>query len=195
MENVGPFKLDIDPLQDSYQALARSILHQQITGKAAQAIMLKALKAFADRDPKRDRTGLGFAHADEVLAVDIDFLRTCGLSRNKALAIKDLAQKQLDGEIPSVDDLQEMDDEKIIEILTRVRGIGAWTVHMLLIFRLGRLDILPYSDYGVRKGYEVTYGKMPSEKELCKLAEKWRPYRSIASWYMWRALEQIKVKY
>lgn len=190
MERVGPYVLEIDPLQDTYQALARSILHQQITGKAAQSIMQKTLRSFKERDPDRDRSGLGFAHADEVLAVDIDFLRACGLSNNKALAVRDLAQKQMDGHIPSVDDLHDMHDEEIIEILTRVRGIGAWTVHMLLMFRLGRLDILPYSDYGVRKGYEVIYGKLPGEKELCKLAKKWRPYRSIASWYMWRALEQ-----
>ncbi len=118
-------------------------------------------------------------------------LRGAGLSQNKMLAVKDLAAKTLDGTVPPLAKLKKMPDEEILERLLQVRGIGPWTVEMLLIFRLGRPDVLPVSDYGVRKGFMLTYRKpdLPTPKELLAHGERWRPYRSIASWYMWRAVD------
>src|SRR5205823_14275983 len=118
-------------------------------------------------------------------------LRAAGLSKNKMLALRDLAAKTIDGTVPTLTQIRRMSDEAIIEHLTQVRGIGRWTVEMLLIFRLGRPNVLPVDDYGVRKGFGIFRGKkeLPSKEELQKYGERWRPYRSVASWYMWRALE------
>jgi DNA-3-methyladenine glycosylase II len=118
-------------------------------------------------------------------------LRAVGLSGAKTAALKDLAAKTLDGTVPSLARLRKMDDEHIIEHLTQVRGIGRWTVEMLLMFRLGRPDVLPVGDYAVRKGYARINGlaEMPRPKELVQLCEIWRPYRTVGSWYMWRALD------
>ena len=119
-------------------------------------------------------------------------LRSVGLSRNKMLAVKDLAAKTLDGTVPQGSVLDEMSDEEIIERVSQVRGIGRWTVEMLLIFRLGRTDVLPLDDFGVRKGFQRTYRlpDLPTKQQMLKKGEKWRPWRSIASWYLWRAAEQ-----
>jgi 3-methyladenine DNA glycosylase/8-oxoguanine DNA glycosylase len=118
-------------------------------------------------------------------------MRACGLSNAKALAIRDLAKKALDGTVPGARALHGMDDEAIIERLTQVRGIGRWTVEMLLISRLGRLDVLPVDDYGVRKGFTRLYGlgELASKQALAAQAGAWRPWRSVASWYLWRALD------
>jgi DNA-3-methyladenine glycosylase II len=127
-------------------------------------------------------------------------LRAAGLSANKALALRDLAAKTLDGAVPTLARIRRMSDAAIIEHLTQVRGIGKWTVEMLLIFRLGRPDVLPTSDYGVRKGFALTFGKLkptdkitpadlPTPAEMEKRAKKWVPWRSIASWYLWRACD------
>jgi DNA-3-methyladenine glycosylase II len=127
-------------------------------------------------------------------------LRAAGLSANKALALRDLAAKTLDGTVPTLAAIRRMSDTAIIEHLTQVRGIGTWTVHMMLIFRLGRPDVLPTSDYGVRKGFALTFGKLkptdkvtpmdlPTPAEMEKRAKKWAPWRSIASWYLWRACD------
>jgi 3-methyladenine DNA glycosylase/8-oxoguanine DNA glycosylase len=114
------------------------------------------------------------------------------LSRNKLLSIRDLAAKALDGTVPSARKAAYMSDEELIERLTTIRGIGRWTVEMLLIFRLGRPDILPVSDYGVRKGFMRTFKTpdLPTVQQMCRRAERWRPYRSVASWYLWRAAEE-----
>jgi DNA-3-methyladenine glycosylase II len=118
-------------------------------------------------------------------------LRACGLSRSKTAALKDLAAKTLDGTVPNRRQLVRMTDEEIIERLTKVRGIGRWTVEMLLLFELGRLDVWPVADYGVQKGFAKTFGrkKLPTPKQFQKIGEKWRPYRSVAAWYFWRALD------
>jgi DNA-3-methyladenine glycosylase II len=120
-----------------------------------------------------------------------DKLRGAGLSRNKLASVKDLAAKTLDGTVPTLARLTRMDDAEILERLVQVRGIGPWTVEMLLIFRLGRPDVLPVSDFGVRKGFMLTYGTrdLPKPKEMLAQGECWRPYRSVASWYMWRAVD------
>ncbi|HEU5312110.1 MAG TPA: DNA-3-methyladenine glycosylase 2 family protein [Candidatus Eisenbacteria bacterium] len=166
-----------------FAALARSIVYQQLAGKAAAAIHGRVLGIYKPRRILRP---------EDVLATTDERLREAGLSRAKTLALKDLAQKTVDGVVPSWTALRRLDDEEIITRITTVRGVGRWTVEMLLIFHLGRPDVLPVSDYGVRKGFQRTFRKraLPTPKELTKHGERWRPYRSVASWYLWRALEE-----
>ena len=134
-----------------------------------------------------------------------ELLRSAGLSAAKARAIRDLAEKTLDGTVPTLTKIRRLSDEEIVERLTQVRGIGPWTVEMLLIFRLGRPDILPVSDYGVRRGFALTFGKLPKNQpmtaamlpkpdEMLRRAEKWQPWRSVASWYLWRACDLADAK-
>lgn len=192
IEQVGEFALEVNALQSSYEALAESIIYQQITGKAAKSIHNKVVAHFNDGDIEAK-----FPHPKEILKADEVRLRSCGLSRGKVLAIKDLAEKTLEGVVPDVDEMHELEDEELIERLTSIRGIGPWTVQMLLIFRLGREDILPNTDYGIRKGFALTYWPkskqkgeaLPTPSEIAKQAERWRPYRTCASWYLWRALD------
>jgi DNA-3-methyladenine glycosylase II len=119
-------------------------------------------------------------------------LRKAGLSGAKVLAMKDLAQKTIDGVVPTLEESEKLSDEELVKRLVSVRGIGAWTVEMFLIFRLGRPDVLPIHDLGVQKGWSVAYSKKhkPSPKELLAFGERWRPYRTVASWYMWRAFQR-----
>ena len=165
-----------------FDALAESIAYQQLSGKAAATIW-KRVRALYPRskylDPRR------------VLETPDEKLRSAGLSRNKVAAVKDLAAKTIDGTVPSARALARMSDEEIIARLITVRGIGRWTVEMLLLFDLGRPDVWPVDDYGVRKGFAKTFGKrkLPKPKQLMKLGEKWRPHRSVAAWYFWRALD------
>lgn len=165
-----------------FDALAESIAYQQLSGKAAATIWGRVRALFGKRkwlDPA------------EVLKMPDDKLRGAGLSRSKVAALKDLAAKTLDGTVPTRRALLKMSDEEIIERLTQVRGIGRWTVEMLLLFDLGRLDVWPVADYGVQKGFAKTFGKkkLPTPKQFQKIGEKWRPYRSVAAWYFWRALD------
>jgi 3-methyladenine DNA glycosylase/8-oxoguanine DNA glycosylase len=165
-----------------FDALAESIAYQQLSGKAAATIW-KRVRVLYPRskylDPQR------------VLETPDEKLRGAGLSRNKVAAIKDLAAKTIDGTVPSARALAKMSDEEIVARLITVRGIGRWTVEMLLLFNLGRPDVWPVSDYGVQKGFAKTFGKrkLPKPKQLMKLGEKWRPHRSVAAWYFWRALD------
>jgi 3-methyladenine DNA glycosylase/8-oxoguanine DNA glycosylase len=158
-------------------------VHQQITGKAAGTIVRRFKEALGEAE--------AFPTPEAVLSASDETLRRVGLSGPKARAMRDLAHKTLDGTVPSLEALTGMEEEPIAERLTQVRGVGLWTVHMLLIFRLGRPDVLPSTDYGVRKGFMRAFrGKeLPSPKDVERRAEKWRPYRSVASWYLWRALE------
>ena len=128
----------------------------------------------------------------ELAATAPERLRAAGLSNAKAAAVIDLARRTASGELPTLAQIRKLSDEEVVERLTVVRGIGPWTVHMLMIFRLGRPDVLPVADLGVRKGFAMTYRKkeLPTPDELTRHAERWRPYRSLASWYMWRALEK-----
>ena len=162
-------------------ALAESIAYQQLNGKAAAKIWgrVRALYPTKHLDPKL------------LLATPDERLRTAGLSRSKIAAVKDLAAKMIDGTVPSGRALLRMSDDEMIARLTAVRGIGRWTVEMLLLFDLGRPDVWPVHDYGVRKGFAKTFGrrKLPTPKLLMKLGNRWRPYRSVAAWYFWRALE------
>jgi DNA-3-methyladenine glycosylase II len=165
-----------------FDALAESIAYQQLTGKAAATIFGRVRALYPKRkwlDPK------------QLLATPDEALRAAGLSRAKTAALKDLAAKTIDGTVPSGRALLRMTDDEIITRLTTVRGIGRWTVEMLLLFNLGRPDVWPVDDYGVRKGFAKTFRRreLPTPKQLMKLGEKWRPYRSVAAWYFWRALD------
>src|SRR5262249_12451841 len=166
-----------------FDALAESIAYQQLNGKAAATIWGRVRALY----PKTKWLDPG-----KVLATSDETLRAAGLSRSKTAAIKDLAAKTIDGTVPSGRALLRMSDDEIIARLTQVRGIGRWTVEMLLLFDLGRPDVWPVADYGVQKGFAKTFRKrkLPRPKELMKHGEKWRPYRSIAAWYFWRALDQ-----
>jgi DNA-3-methyladenine glycosylase II len=182
MERAGPFTMRPLPTQSLFAALARSIVYQQLSGKAAGTILSRTVQLFA---PRR------FPTPRDLLEAPTERLRAAGLSAAKTAALKDLSARTLDGTVPSLAQIRRMDDEAIIERLTEVRGIGRWTVEMLLIFRLGRPDVLPLTDLGVRKGFGVTFrsGPRPEPAVMLRRAERWRPYRSVASWYLWRALE------
>jgi DNA-3-methyladenine glycosylase II len=183
IKSTAPFQLDEILAESPYHALVESITHQSISGKAAATIFAR-VKALGT-------TG-GIPSPHEMLKLKKPALRKAGLSGAKILAMKDLAQKTIDGIVPTLEQAEKMSDAELVERLVSVRGIGAWTVEMFLIFRLGRPDVLPVHDLGVQKGWSVTYGKKhkPKPKELLKFGERWRPYRTIASWYMWRAFER-----
>jgi DNA-3-methyladenine glycosylase II len=192
---AGPFTLKLASAQSPFEALLESIVYQQLHGKAAAAIHAKLIASF------HPVAGPGVHPSPQhLLECPNEQLRAAGLSHNKALAVRDLAAKTIDGTVPTLAKIRRMPDEAIIEHLTQVRGIGRWTVEMFLIFRLGRPDILPTNDYGVRKGFALTFGKLkPSDKvtpsdlpkpaEMEDRAKRWRPWRSVASWYLWRACD------
>jgi DNA-3-methyladenine glycosylase II len=165
-----------------FDALAESIAYQQLSGKAAATIFGRVRALY----PKRK-----WLDPEQLLATPDESLRAAGLSQAKTAALKDLAAKTIDGTVPAGRALIRMSDDEIITRLTAVRGIGRWTVEMLLLFDLGRPDVWPVDDYGVRKGFAKTFGrrKLPTPKQLMKFGEKWRPYRSMAAWYFWRALD------
>jgi len=182
MRRAGPFRLRTNDLHSPMSALGEAIIYQQLTGKAA-ATILGRVQALAGRR--------GFPTAEDLRALSLPRLRSAGLSRAKAEALKDLAAKTLDGTVPRMARLRRMEDEEIIERLTSIRGIGRWTVEMLLIFRLGRPDVLPATDYGLRKGYARAFGlaELPAPRAIAERGERWKPFRTMASWYLWRAVE------
>ena len=187
---AGRYRLTLKSSHSPFEALLESIIYQQLHGKAAAAILKRLLAIFGDLHPS----------PEQLLAASDEVLRAAGLSGSKARAVRDLAAKTIDGTVPTLIRIRRMPDAEIIERLTAVRGIGPWTVEMLLIFRLGRPDVLPVSDYGVRKGFALTFGKvskrnpftnemLPTAAEMLKRGERWRPWRSVASWYLWRACD------
>jgi 3-methyladenine DNA glycosylase/8-oxoguanine DNA glycosylase len=183
IDAVGPFRLELKKTPSIFGALAEAIVYQQLTGKAAATIYTRVCALFprAHEGPT----------AEQILRISDDKLRGAGLSRPKLLALRDLARKAADGAIPTLAEAHRMEDEDIVSRLTAVRGIGRWTVEMLLIFRLGRADVLPADDYGVRKGFALAFKKreLPSPKDVAKRGARWKPYRSVARWYLWRAVE------
>jgi len=195
IERAGPFTLKLSGAQSPFEALTEAIIYQQLHGKAAATIHRRLIQSFAPV------CGIG-AHPSPQHLLDCpnEQLRAAGLSGNKSLALRDLAAKTLDGTVPTLARIRRMSDDDVVEHLTQVRGIGRWTVEMLLIFRLGRPDVLPVDDYAVRKGFALTFGSLkPATKvtpallakpdDMRKRAERWRPWRSIASWYLWRACD------
>jgi DNA-3-methyladenine glycosylase II len=182
MRQVGPCQLEIAARQSPYQALFESIVYQQLSGQAAATIFARVCKLFgSSRCPS----------AAKIADAPLELLRSAGLSKSKAEAIQDLAFRALEGEIPTRARAERLADDEIVERLTAVRGVGRWTVEMFLIFTLGRPDVLPVDDYGVKKGFARTYGRrvLPKPKELATHGEIWRPFRTVASWYLWRATE------
>jgi DNA-3-methyladenine glycosylase II len=194
IERAGPFTMRLDPSPSPFESLLESILYQQLHGKAAATIH-RRVREFFGGDPTPQM----------LIDTPDDPLRAAGVSGNKIKAFRDLAAKTLDGTVPSHAAIKKLSDAEIIERLTAVRGIGAWTVEMLLIFRLGRPDVFPVSDYGVRKGFALTFQKVPKTRALAaadlpkadvllRRGKKWTPFRSVASWYLWRACDLAKGK-
>jgi len=180
----GGFALKIQDTDSPFEAIAEAIVYQQLTGKAAGTIFNRFKELFG-------KTGKCPSAAQIAKAPDT-VLRSAGLSGSKVNALKDLAAKSLAGHIPTMKEIEKMSDDDIIKTLVAVKGVGTWTAHMFLMFRLGRLDVMPSGDYGVRKGFAITYGdaeELPSPAEIEEHAECWRPHRSVGSWYMWRAVE------
>jgi len=180
MERVGPCTMGRPGLSIFY-SLARSIVYQQLAGAAAAAIMARVDRLF----------GEGPCAVENIAAATEEQLRSAGLSRAKMLALKDLAAKTLDGTVPTEEEMRSLSDDEIIERVTKVRGIGRWTVEMLLMFRLCRSNVLPTDDYGVRKGMQWLYRmrELPTKEQMLKRGKKWHPWRSVGSWYMWRVVE------
>lgn len=186
INEVGAFRMRLRPAPTIFAALAEAIVYQQLNGKAAAAIFARVRALFPRGRPT----------AAQLLRTSEEKLRGAGLSRSKLLSLRDLAQKAEDGAIPTLGEIQSMADETIVERLSEVRGIGRWTAEMLLMFRLGRPDVLPVDDYGVRKGFAIAFdkGELPSPKELAAYGLRWKPYRTVASWYLWRMVERATAR-
>ncbi|MBL8470538.1 MAG: DNA-3-methyladenine glycosylase 2 family protein [Rhodocyclaceae bacterium] len=183
IERVGPCRLVVKRRASPYEALAHAVAHQQLHAAAANA-MLKRLSMLGG-------DGENLPQAAQLLAMGDQELRGCGFSRAKMAALRDIAARTLDGTVPNRRALQRLDDAAVIERLTQLRGVGPWTVEMLLIFTLGRPDVLPANDYGVRNGFRRAYGltDLPTPRALAEHGQRWQPWRSIAAWYLWRAVE------
>lgn len=177
---IGPLRMNLRPAVSPFEALLRAITYQQLSGKAAATIHGRLLDLFPE--------GLV---PESLLALPESALRGVGLSHNKLLAVRDLATKTLDGSVPDFTVMDALTDDEIIERLTVVRGIGRWSVEMLLMFTLGRPDVLPVDDLGIRKGFQLVYGmkRLPAAVTLRRAARLWKPFRSAASWYLWQALD------
>jgi DNA-3-methyladenine glycosylase II len=182
IRRVGPPRLAIERQRSPYEALIRAIAHQQLHGRAAEAILARFSALFPGDD---------FPHPDTVLATGDEALRGCGFSGSKIAAIRDICAKAVDGTIPTRRQSARLTDEALIERLTCIRGVGRWTVEMLLIFTLGRPDVLPVDDFGVREGYRVLHGldSQPKPRALAEIGQCWAPYRSFATWYLYRAAD------
>jgi DNA-3-methyladenine glycosylase II len=181
---IGPCVVPITP-REPYEALIRAIAHQQLHGRAAETILGRFIALFPNS---------AFPQPDEVLAADDVTLRSCGFSGSKVAAIRDIAARRLDGTVPDHVGAAALDDDALIERLTTIRGVGRWTVEMLLIFTFGRPDVLPVDDFGVREGWRLIQrlDVQPRPRSLATLGEAWAPFRSTAAWYLWRAADEGK---
>lgn len=187
IREVGPCGLKPQPWRSPFQSLVQAVAHQQLNGKAAETILGRFRSLFPGRR---------FPGPRALAGVSDDQLRGAGFSRAKIAAIRDIAERVASGEIPGARRIERMSDEEIIERLTAARGVGRWTVEMLLMFQLGRPDVMPVDDFGVRNGYRLAYRleTMPKPKVLLQVADLWRPYRTVAAWYLWRAVDLEKAK-
>ena len=183
--DIGPFRLMPQTRRSPFESLARAIAYQQLHDQAAESI-LRRFKALC---PMRR-----FPRPDDLLAMDQQAIRSAGFSQAKAVALRDLAAKTLDGTVPTRVIIRTLDDEAIIERLMTVRGVGRWTAEMLLIFQLGRPDILPVDDFGVRNGFRIAYSRrsLPMPKEIRLYGERWKPFRTASAWYLWRVADRAK---
>jgi 3-methyladenine DNA glycosylase/8-oxoguanine DNA glycosylase len=181
MKRIGPFQLKVDRKGSPYEWLLRSIIFQQLSGKAAGTIHGRVKELFGGRNPT----------PEEVLTTPETSLRSAGLSRQKIAAVKDLAKAAAEGRVPDRKKISKLSDEEIIELLIPIRGVGRWTVEMLLIFGLGRADVLAVDDFAIKKSAMILHSlkEMPDRKTLSVLGERWKPYRTVASWYLWRSLD------
>jgi DNA-3-methyladenine glycosylase II len=182
----GRYALKPEVGGEPFRVLARAIAHQQLNGTAANTILTRFITAIGNDGE--------FPTPSAVLAAPEQTLRTAGFSFSKIAALRDLALKTIDGTVPDRATLERLDNDAIVERLTQVRGIGRWTVEMLLMFQLGRPDVLPVDDFGVRNGFRLAYGlrKMPAPKALALYGERWAPHRTAAAWFLWRAVELKK---
>lgn len=182
IERVGPCHLKPKKRRSPFESLVQSVAYQQLNGTAAATILGRVKALYPNKR---------FPSPEDLIGTPDEKLRAAGLSRAKTAAIKDIARKTLEGIVPTSRAIVKMSNEEIIERLIAVRGVGPWTVEMLLIFTLGRTDVLPATDYGVRKGFAMTYGwkDLPTPKELLAHGERWKPHRTTAAWYFWRALD------
>jgi DNA-3-methyladenine glycosylase II len=183
----GPCNLEHKPWRSPFEALVLAVAHQQLNGTAAGTILTRFKNMFP---------GGKFPKPADLARVTDEQIRACGFSFAKIKAIRDIAEKCLNGAIPTSRQIQKMTDEEIIERLTAARGVGRWTVEMLLIFKLARPDVLPADDFGVRNGFRAAYKKraLPKPKALLKYGAKWRPHATTAAWYLWRAADSAKAK-
>lgn len=183
---VGPRQLNVDKEREPFHALVNAVAHQQLHGRAAQAIFNRFLALYPDHS---------FPPAQKILATDDATLRACGFSLAKIATIRGIAVGALEGVVPTRREAEAMSDEALIAQIAALRGIGRWTVEMLLMHTLGRPDILPIDDFGVREGWRLIKGmdKQPKPKELAVIGEPWAPYRSTAAWYLWRAVDHYKL--
>jgi 3-methyladenine DNA glycosylase/8-oxoguanine DNA glycosylase len=182
IRRVGPCRLDLLPARSLFAALLRSIVYQQLHARAARTIHARVLAALKPH---------GGARPEALASVSDAALRAAGLSRAKLLALRDLAEKCLAGTVPTLAAARRMADGELEARLTQVRGIGPWTVHMLLIFHLGRPDVMPTGDFAIRLAFQRLYAKrrQPSPEAILRHARCWQPFRSVASWYLWRSLD------
>ncbi len=186
IDEVGPYAFLPRSKRSPFESLVRAIAYQQLHDKAAESILKRFIALFPGRR---------FPRPADLLAMAPEILRGTGFSRAKIAALQDLAAKAVDGTVPTTAVIQRLEDDAIVERLITVRGIGRWTVEMLLIFQLGRPDVLPVDDFGVRNGFRIAYKRkaMPTPKELLLYGERWRPYRTAAAWYLWREADRAKL--
>jgi DNA-3-methyladenine glycosylase II len=185
IKRIGPCRLTPERSREPFEALIRAIAHQQLHSRAAEAILGRFLALYPEA---------GFPKPEEILLTEVMALKGCGWSESKIAAIHDLCRRAIDGTVPTRRAAARLDDAALIERLTTVRGIGRWTVEMLLIFNLGRPDVLPVDDFGVREGFRLLHGldAQPKPKVLAEIGLGWAPYRSTAAWYLWRAADEGK---
>ena len=187
INEIGPCLLTPDKKRSPFQSLVQAVAHQQLHGTAAENILNRFKKLFPGRR---------FPRPADLASVTDEQMRACGFSFAKIRAIRDIAEKTLSGVVPTAQAIVNLTDEEIIERLITVRGVGRWTVEMLLIFQLGRENVLPVDDFGVRAGFRVAYNKrsMPKPKALRKFGKRWHPHATTAAWYLWRAADGAKKK-
>jgi 3-methyladenine DNA glycosylase/8-oxoguanine DNA glycosylase len=183
IDRVGTFHFELQRTPSTFGALAEAIVYQQLNPKAAATIFGRVCALFPESS--------GFLEPEDILGAGDDVLRSAGLSGSKLLSLRDLARRTVDGSVPTIRAAQRMGDETLLERLVEVRGIGTWTAQMFLMFRLGRPDILPLDDYGLRRGFGIAFKRpgLPDKSEIARRGARWAPYRSVASWYLWRAAD------
>jgi 3-methyladenine DNA glycosylase/8-oxoguanine DNA glycosylase len=190
IDDVGPCDLELRVVPDTFAALARSVVYQQLSGKAASAIFARLCSLGSAPNPKGEECPT----PEVILASPVGSLRAVGMSAAKERSLRDMAERSVNGTLPAMADFAAMDDEAVIAELGQVRGVGRWTAEMFLIFSLGRRDVLSGGDQGLRRGFQLAFdmAELPTPQELLDHGKLWAPYRSVASWYLWRSAERKK---